>query len=97
MQGMQQYILLGICLLFRQLSFAQYVVKGKVVDETNVGIPFADIDVKNNSNIRTRADIEGNNLMRLQVGSYYLVFSAMESENLAVNLIVGVATKDVNI
>lgn len=97
MQGIQQYILLGICLLFGQLSFAQYVVKGKVLDETNVGIPFADIYVKNNSDLRTRADIEGNYLMRLQVGEYYLVFSAMGYENREFYLVVGEATKEVNI
>ncbi|WP_205677837.1 DUF5686 family protein [Brumimicrobium salinarum] len=51
-------------------------MSGKVTDELNLGIPFADIFVKNYADLRTRADIEGNYLMRLEVGEYYVVFSA---------------------
>ena len=42
----------------------------------NLGLPFADIYVKNQPELRTRADIEGNYLMRLQEGEYYLVIRA---------------------
>src|SRR5690554_6066002 len=96
MQYIHQYIVLGICLFFGQMVFAQYIVKGKVFDESNIGIPYADIYVKNYSDLRTRADIEGNYLMRLQVGEYYLVFSAMGYENREFYLVVEETTKELN-
>lgn len=71
-----RYCLLLLLLLFPILSFSQYVLKGKVYDEGESGIPFADVYVKNRPELRARADIEGNYLMRLEVGEYYMVFSA---------------------
>lgn len=97
MLHLQRYILLGVCLLFGQMLFSQYVVKGKVTDEINIGIPFADIYVKNYSDLRTRADIEGNYLMRLQVGEYYMVFSAVGYETREYYLVVGEEERTLNI
>ncbi|RYM32364.1 carboxypeptidase-like regulatory domain-containing protein [Brumimicrobium glaciale] len=75
-----QYFVLTACFLFGSNAFGQYVLKGKVLDESNLGIPYADVYVKNNADLRTRADIEGNYLMRLEVGEYYMVFSALGYE-----------------
>src|SRR5690554_4639893 len=75
-----QFVLFTTCFLIGSSAFGQYVLKGKILDENNLGIPFADIYVKNYSDLRTRADIEGNYLMRLEVGEYYMVFSAMGYE-----------------
>jgi len=61
-------------------SFSQEILKGKIVDETNLGLPMAEVYVKNMPELRVRADVEGNYLMRLQAGEYYLVFQAMGYE-----------------
>ncbi|WP_107038422.1 DUF5686 family protein [Brumimicrobium mesophilum] len=71
-----KFILIFTCFLLGNNVFGQYVLKGKVLDENNLGIPYADIYVKNYADLRTRADEKGNYLMRLQVGEYYMVFSA---------------------
>ncbi|WP_158276139.1 DUF5686 family protein [Brumimicrobium oceani] len=68
------------CFLLGNSALGQYVLKGKVLDESNLGIPYADVYVKNNADLRTRADLEGNYLMRLEVGEYYMVFSALGYE-----------------
>lgn len=60
---------------------AQEILKGKIVDETNIGIPMAEVYVKNMPELRVRADVEGNYLMRLQDGEYYLVFKATGFED----------------
>lgn len=60
---------------------AQEILKGKIVDETNIGIPMAEVYVKNMPELRVRADMEGNYLMRLQDGEYYLVFKATGFED----------------
>jgi hypothetical protein len=96
MRHLQRYFVLSFCLIFGQLVLGQYVVKGKVIDESNAGIPYADIYVKNYSDLRTRADIEGNYVMRLQVGEYYLVFSAMGYETREYYLVVNGAQKELN-
>lgn len=54
----------------------QFVIKGKVMDEGNMEIPYANIYVKDFSDLRTRADVDGNYVLRLEAGEYYLVFSA---------------------
>src|SRR5699024_4579082 len=59
-----------------QTGFTQYVVKGKVLDESSMGVPFANVYVKNHPELRARADMNGNYLMRLEVGEYQMVFSA---------------------
>lgn len=75
------FALLLFCLLFGQLANGQYVVQGVISDEQGLGIPYADVYVKNTPDLRTRADIEGKFLMRLEVGEYYLVFSASGFED----------------
>lgn len=62
-------------------AIAQEILKGKIVDETNIGIPFAEVYVKNMPELRVRADVEGNYLMRLQEGEYYLVYKATGFED----------------
>lgn len=62
-------------------AITQEILKGKIVDETNIGIPMAEIYVKNMPELRVRADAEGNYIMRLQDGEYYLVFQAMGFED----------------
>ncbi|RFC53113.1 DUF5686 family protein [Brumimicrobium aurantiacum] len=76
MKNFPIYLIFIVFVFIGNTSIGQYVLKGKIVDESNIGIPFADIYVKNNSDLRTRADIDGNYLMRLQVGEYYIVVSA---------------------
>jgi hypothetical protein len=73
---------LGILLLFlfHQSIFGQEVLKGRIVDETNLGIPMAEVFVKDMPELRVRADVDGNYLMRLQEGEYYLVYQAMGFE-----------------
>lgn len=65
-------------------AVTQYVVKGKVLDESNMGIPFANVYVKNNPDLRMRSDIEGNFLMRLQVGDikWFFLQEATNNENI---------------
>ncbi len=60
---------------------AQHSLKGKVVDERNVSIPFATVYVKNNSELRTVANVNGEYEMRLLNGEYFLVFSASGYED----------------
>ncbi|HLW40563.1 MAG TPA: carboxypeptidase-like regulatory domain-containing protein, partial [Brumimicrobium sp.] len=76
-----RFALFLFCLLFGQFIKGQHIVQGVVSDEQGQGIPFADIYVKNTPDLRTRADIEGKYLMRLEVGEYYLVFSASGFED----------------
>ncbi|MEX1193407.1 MAG: DUF5686 family protein [Brumimicrobium sp.] len=70
------FLLLFIAvLLFKVEGVAQGVLKGKIVDETNIGLPMANVFVKNRPELRTRADVEGYYEMRLDEGEYYMVFS----------------------
>ena len=76
----------SILLLFNLLNafFAQEqgvdILRGKIIDETGLGLPMAEVFVKDQPELRTRADVEGNYIMRLQDGEYYLVFQAMGYE-----------------
>ena len=78
---------------------AQEILKGKIVDETNLGIPMAEVYVKNAPELRVRADVEGNYLMRLQDGEYYLVFKAMgyEPREVFVGVREGVTVKNIQL
>ena len=60
---------------------AQHSLKGRVVDERNVTIPFANVYVKDNSELRTQANVNGEYEMRLLNGEYFLVFSASGYED----------------
>ncbi|MCC5924518.1 MAG: carboxypeptidase-like regulatory domain-containing protein [Crocinitomicaceae bacterium] len=56
------------------------ILRGKIIDETGLGLPMAEVYVKDLPELRTRADVEGNYIMRLQDGEYHLVFQAMGYE-----------------
>lgn len=71
------FLLIG---LISHFSFSQYIIEGRVVDENHTGIPFADVYIKQYSDLRTRADIEGAFVMRLEPGEYHVVFSALGYE-----------------
>ena len=86
--AMQKFLLLLILSISSLFLSAQNVLKGKIFDEMNLGLPMADIYVKNEPALRTRADIEGNYLMRLQEGEYYLVIRANGYESKEVFVVV---------
>ncbi|MBI3240491.1 MAG: hypothetical protein HYZ43_16870 [Flavobacteriia bacterium] len=54
----------GLLLLFLVMiafaGMAQRKLTGLVTDENNLPIPFADIYVKNNAELRTQTDVNGN-------------------------------------
>ena len=79
--------------------FSQNTLEGQIVDESWTGIPFANVYVKNQPGLRTRADIEGNYMMRLQEGEYYLVIRANGYETKEVFAIVkqGINEKDIQL
>lgn len=64
------------------------ILMGKVLDETGMGIPMADVYVKEQPQLRTRADINGDYIMRLEEGPFRLVFQAMGYEQKEVFAIV---------
>ena len=69
-------LLVLILILFGGNSYAQQLLKGTVVDENNITIPFAKIYVKNAAENRTLADANGYFEMRLFQGEYFLVVTA---------------------
>lgn len=87
MRYFQIFILLFL-LLYGADGIAQGILKGSIVDETQMGVPMADVFVKNRPELRTRADIDGNYLMRLQEGEYYMVFSASGYEQREIFVVV---------
>lgn len=80
-------------------SYAQEILQGRIVDETNLGIPMAEVYVKDMPELRVRADLEGNYLMRLEEGEYYMVYQAMgfEPRDLFVAVKAGSNTKNVQL
>ena len=74
---MKSVSLLILILLFSFGINAQNFVRGKVVDERNSPIPFADIYVKNTADQRTVANVEGHFELSLMPGEYFLVISAL--------------------
>ena len=71
------FFLLLFTFTFLTNSFGQNLLSGVVSDEKNMPIPFAQIYSKNNSDLRTVADVNGYYEMRLFIGEYFLVFSAV--------------------
>lgn len=69
-------LLVFFLLLLGGHSHAQQLLKGTVVDENNITIPFAKIYVKNAAENRTLADANGYFEMRLFQGEYFLVVTA---------------------
>jgi hypothetical protein len=57
-------------------AFVQQFVRGEIVDERNTPIPFAIVYVKNASEQRTVADINGKYELSMMPGEYFLIFSA---------------------
>ena len=67
-----KFLLLFFLLISLGLQ-AQHTLKGKIVDERNVTIPFANVYVKDNVELRTQANVDGEYEMRLMNGEYFLV------------------------
>lgn len=65
-----------LLLLFPCLMWGQHTLSGVVLDENNVPIPYAQVFVKNSSDLRTLTDTEGKYTLQLYEGEYFLVFSA---------------------
>lgn len=72
---MRNLLLLLFLLMITFAGTAQRKLTGVVTDENNLPIPFADIYVKNNAELRTQTDINGNYSIQLFEGEYYLIFS----------------------
>lgn len=79
----QKGVLFQIILFFliSFLGYGQDLIKGQVYDESLEPIPYADIYVKNQAELRTRSDVDGNYVIRLEPGDYQLVFSSRGFEN----------------
>lgn len=72
-------ILLIFCSSF--FGFGQQLVTGTITDETGIPIPSAKVFVKNASDLRTVANVEGVYEMWLFPDEYFLVFSAAGYED----------------
>ncbi len=67
------FFLLSLC--FSLTCFSQNKLSGIVTDEEGMPIPYAQVFVKNNADLRTQADVNGKYTLQLFEGEYYLVFS----------------------
>lgn len=70
----------GLLLFFILLlagSQAQQLLRGTIRDEKNIPIPHARVFVKNNTELRAQADVNGVYEMWLFEGEYFLVFSSI--------------------
>lgn len=65
-----------VTLLLPAALFGQWSLSGTVVDESNMPIPMAQVYVKNNPELRTQTDENGNYALRVFDGEYFLVFHA---------------------
>ncbi|MES2556297.1 MAG: DUF5686 and carboxypeptidase regulatory-like domain-containing protein [Bacteroidota bacterium] len=74
---MRNNLLLLFLVTIAFTGMAQRKLTGVVTDENNLPIPFADIYVKNNVELRTQTDVNGNYSLQLFEGEYYLIFTAM--------------------
>lgn len=72
-----KFILIAIVLQFNEIAWTQHALSGVVKDEKNVPIPFAKVYVKNNTELRIQANSNGEYIMRLMPGEYFLVYSAV--------------------
>jgi hypothetical protein len=73
---MRNCLLLLFLVTIAFAGMAQRKLTGLVTDENNLPIPFADVYVKNNAELRTQTDINGNYSLQLFEGEYYLIFTA---------------------
>lgn len=76
-----RHFMLIICLWVTASTFAQQLVTGTITDETGIPIPSAKVYVKNASDLRTVANLDGVYEMWLFPDEYFLVFSAMGYED----------------
>jgi hypothetical protein len=74
--GMMRCFIFMSLLLTGHFVMGQKLLSGKVVDERDIGIPFAKIYVKNDASQRTVADANGYYELNLMPGEYYLVYEA---------------------
>lgn len=74
--GKKIKLLLLFILFFQTYSYTQVLLSGSILDERNVTVPYAQIFVKNNAELRTTTDENGYYEMRLYPGEYYLVVTA---------------------
>lgn len=81
MMHIRKIFLLLLLMLPALTGQAQRLLTGKITDERNNPIPFAKVYVKNTSDLRVQADVNGVYEMRLFEGEYFLVFSASGYED----------------
>ncbi len=73
-------ILLLLILCATNVSFSQRKISGVVLDENSIPIPFAQVFIKNNTELRTETDENGKYTLQLFEGEYYLIFRAVGYE-----------------
>lgn len=73
---MRNSTLILFFLLTALTGFAQRKLTGTVTDELNMPLPFADVYVKNNMELRTQTDANGFYTLQLYEGEYFLIFRA---------------------
>lgn len=61
--------------------FGQFELTGKVIDETGATIPFVNVYVKDAAEQRTQTNVNGEYLLRLEPGEYFLIFQALGYED----------------
>lgn len=65
------YLLYFICL--PTLTFSQWNLSGTISDENNIPIPFANVYIKNNTDLRTQTDENGKYSLQLFDGEYFII------------------------
>ena len=60
--------------------FAQRKLSGIVSDVNNIPIPYAQVFIKNNTDLRTETDANGYYTLQLYEGEYYIIFRAVGYE-----------------
>jgi hypothetical protein len=68
------YLLYFICI--PAFSFSQWNLSGTVLDEKKLPIPFANVYIKNNTDLRTQTDENGTFSLQLFDGEYFLIVNA---------------------
>ena len=65
------YFLFFIC--SPTLTFSQWNLSGRVLDEKKLPIPFANVYIKNNTDLRTQTDENGKYSLQLFDGEYFII------------------------
>ncbi len=71
------FLLVLYIFLISSFAYAQQRLSGVISDENGAPIPYAKIYVKNSTELRTVADVDGYYEMRLFQGEYFLVIKSM--------------------